>query len=169
MVSLTLKQFPAYCHMSWWLKMGVGLVIGFINHLRIVTTINYYTIADFHPTIHSNLIFSVYLRYFSRIYNTETIKVSLNHTLPISLCYSTYKVFKSHVKSSQTDFLYSSVLLQLTACVLCFSSLLPHSGRLLLSWVWIWVSCYDRRSAGQSVWSWVLCYDRRSAGQSVLK
>jgi hypothetical protein len=34
--------------------------------------------------------------------------VSLNHTLPISLCYSTYKVFKSQVKSPQADFLYSS-------------------------------------------------------------
>jgi hypothetical protein len=31
--------------------------------------------------------------------------------LQISLYYSTHKVFKSHVKSSQADFLYSSVLL----------------------------------------------------------
>jgi hypothetical protein len=31
---------------------------------------------------------------------TGTIKVSLNHALPISLCYSTHKVFKSHIKSS---------------------------------------------------------------------
>jgi hypothetical protein len=43
------------------------------------------------------------------MYNTgNKKKVSLNCTLPISLCYSTHKVFKSHVKSSQADFLYSS-------------------------------------------------------------
>jgi hypothetical protein len=40
------------------------------------------------------------------MYNTGTMKVSLNHTLPISLYYSTHKVFKSHVKSSQADFNY---------------------------------------------------------------
>jgi hypothetical protein len=38
------------------------------------------------------------------MYNTGTIKVSLNHTLPISLYYSTHEVFKSHIKSSQADF-----------------------------------------------------------------
>jgi hypothetical protein len=32
--------------------------------------------------------------------------------------YSTHKVFKSDVKSSQADFLYSSVLIKLTACLL---------------------------------------------------
>jgi hypothetical protein len=32
------------------------------------------------------------------IYNTGTIKVSLNHTLPISLYYSTHKVFNSRVR-----------------------------------------------------------------------
>jgi hypothetical protein len=31
--------------MSQWLKMGFRLVIVFINHLQVVTTINYYTIA----------------------------------------------------------------------------------------------------------------------------
>jgi hypothetical protein len=34
--------------------------------------------------------------------------VSLNHTLLVSLHYSTHKVFKSHVKSSQAEFSYSS-------------------------------------------------------------
>jgi hypothetical protein len=58
---------------------------------------------------YSTLISSVYLHQSSRIYNTGTIKVSLNHTLPISLCYSTHKAFKSHVKFSQADRLYSSV------------------------------------------------------------
>jgi hypothetical protein len=44
------------------------------------------------------------------MYNTGTIEVSLNHTLPIPLHYSTQSL-KSHVKSSQADLLYSSVLL----------------------------------------------------------
>jgi hypothetical protein len=46
-------------------------------------------------------------------------------TLQISLCYSTYHVLNSHVKSSQVDFLNSSVLLRFTACLLaCFCYLL---------------------------------------------
>jgi hypothetical protein len=52
------------------------------------------------------------------MYITDTIKVSLNHTLPITLCYSTHKIFKSHIKSSQADFLYSTVLLKLTTILL---------------------------------------------------
>jgi hypothetical protein len=44
------------------------------------------------------------IRFLARIYNTGTIKVALNHTLPISLYYSTLEVFKSHVNSSQVDF-----------------------------------------------------------------
>jgi hypothetical protein len=66
----------------------------------------------------TSLISSVYHHYSSRTDNTGTIKVSLNHTLPKPLHYSTHKVFKSHVKSSQAEFLYSSVLLKLTACLL---------------------------------------------------
>jgi hypothetical protein len=42
--------------------MGFGLVIGFINHLQVVTTNKYNTVTDFHTTDHSTLIFSVYLR-----------------------------------------------------------------------------------------------------------
>jgi hypothetical protein len=61
----------------------------------------------------------------------EILKVSLNHTLPISLYYSTYKVFKSHVKSSQADLLFSFALLKLIACLL-YSSLLPYFSSLLL-------------------------------------
>jgi hypothetical protein len=35
-----------------------GLVIGFINHLQVVTTINYYTVADSHnlQLLHTNLL-----------------------------------------------------------------------------------------------------------------
>jgi hypothetical protein len=46
-----------YCHVSQWLRRGFGLVIGFINNLQVVTTINYYTIADLHnvQSLHTNL------------------------------------------------------------------------------------------------------------------
>jgi hypothetical protein len=35
-----------YCHVYWWLQTGFGLIIGFINHLQVVNTNNYYTIVD---------------------------------------------------------------------------------------------------------------------------
>jgi hypothetical protein len=91
--------------MSHWLKTELGLVIGY---LEVVTTNNYNSVTDIHTTKHSTLLASVHLHQSSRIYNTGTIKVSLNHTLSISLYYSTHEFFKSHVKSSQADFLYSS-------------------------------------------------------------
>jgi hypothetical protein len=71
------------------------------------TTINYNTIADSYnsQSLHTNLLSPSALVLTD---NTGTIYVSPNHTLPISLCYSTHKVFKSYVKSSQADFLYSS-------------------------------------------------------------
>jgi hypothetical protein len=116
------SSVSGYYLVSQCLRTGFGLVIEFIDHLQVVTKINYTTVTDFHTTVHSTLASSFYLYYPSRIYNIGTIKVSLNHTLPISLYYSIHKVFKSHVKSSQADFLYSSVLLQLTAILLfpCF-------------------------------------------------
>jgi hypothetical protein len=43
--------------------------------------------------------------------NTETSKVSLDHTFPLSLQYSTDRAFKSHVKSSHADLFHSSMLL----------------------------------------------------------
>jgi hypothetical protein len=108
-------------------KNGLGLVILFTDHLQTITTNNYNTVINFHTTKHSTLLSSVYLHWFSWIYNTGIIKVSPNHTLPISLYYSTYKVFKSHIKSSQADFLYSSAFLKLAACLLYSSSLLLSS------------------------------------------
>jgi hypothetical protein len=38
--------------------MGFGLIIGFINHLQVVTTNNYYTIADLHnlQSPHTNIL-----------------------------------------------------------------------------------------------------------------
>jgi hypothetical protein len=42
----------------WGLKTGFGLVIGCINHLQVVTTINYYTIAHSQnlQSLHTNLL-----------------------------------------------------------------------------------------------------------------
>jgi ribonucleotide reductase beta subunit family protein with ferritin-like domain len=116
-----------YCHVYQWLKTGFGLVIKFLNHLQAVTTNDCKTVTDFHTTKYSTLISSVYLHYSSRIYNTGTMKVSLNHTLSISLCYCTHKVFKSQIKSSQASFLYSFVILKLAV----LSSLPLYSGHLL--------------------------------------
>jgi hypothetical protein len=38
--------------------MGFGLVTGFVNHLQVVTTNNYYTIADLHnlQSLHTDLL-----------------------------------------------------------------------------------------------------------------
>jgi hypothetical protein len=88
------------------------LVIGFIDHLQIVTTNKCNTVTEFRTTKHSTLTFTSLHGFITQ---KLRIKASLNHTLPIALYYSTHKVFRSHVKSSQADFLYSSVLLELTA------------------------------------------------------
>jgi hypothetical protein len=112
----------------------------FIEHSKVVTTTEYNTVTDFHTTKHSTLIFTVYFHKSSlsvswqRIYNTGTIKVSLNHTLPISLYYSTHEVFKSHVNSSQVY-----LTLQVYCLLLCLLLLTPpaycFSFGLLLTYV----------------------------------
>jgi hypothetical protein len=76
-----------YCHAYSWLEKGLGSVIGFINHLQVVTTTKYNTVTDFHNTNHSTLIYSVYFHQSSlsvswqRIYNTLTLTKSSKHTL----------------------------------------------------------------------------------------
>jgi hypothetical protein len=37
------------------LKTRFGLVIGFNDHLQVVTTINYNAVPDFHTTLNANL------------------------------------------------------------------------------------------------------------------
>jgi hypothetical protein len=53
----------------------------------------------------------------------------------MSLYYDTHQVFNSHVKASQVDFLYSSVLLMLTACLLLTLPAYYFSFGILLTYV----------------------------------
>jgi hypothetical protein len=131
-------------HVSQWLRRGFGLVIGF---LEVVTTINYNTVTDSHTTKHSTLISSVYLHLPSRIYNTGTIKVSLNHTFLISLYYNTHTVFKSHVKSSHADFLYSSVLL----APIRFELSAQGSRYIAAEWTWTYSKHFTWSLSSQSI------------------
>jgi hypothetical protein len=59
-------------------KTGFGLVIGFINHLQVVTTTDSRTVLDFHTTNHSTLTVTPELRnchsltnYFTSLYFTQ--------------------------------------------------------------------------------------------------
>jgi hypothetical protein len=101
-----------------WLWRGFGLVIGYINNLRVVTTINYYIIAALHSVqLLNTILFSLSVLLLT-VYNTGTISVSLNHTLQIL---HINKVFNSHAKSSQANLLYSSVLLgPICSLLACF-------------------------------------------------
>jgi hypothetical protein len=56
-IILLLLLIHKYFHVSQWLKKGFGLLIGFINTLQVITTINYYTIAALHnlQSLHTNL------------------------------------------------------------------------------------------------------------------
>jgi hypothetical protein len=69
-------QVKLYCHVSQWLKTGFGLVIGFTNHLQVVTTINYYTIADLHilQSLHTNL-----LGIFPLVFTLRFLTLGLQH------------------------------------------------------------------------------------------
>jgi hypothetical protein len=62
-----------YCHVYQSLKMGFGLVIGSINHLQVVTTNNYDTIAGLHnlQSLHTNLLSLFPLVFSSRFLATD--------------------------------------------------------------------------------------------------
>jgi hypothetical protein len=86
-------------------------------YLQVVTTINYNTVTDFHTQ--QSICISLH----------GCITQELNYTLPIPLHCNTHSVFKSHIKSSQADLLYSSVLLvQLhSMCVILTLQFLSHN------------------------------------------
>jgi hypothetical protein len=56
-VGMRIMRNFKYCHVYGWLNKEFGLVIGFIDHLQVVTTINYYAIAALHnlQSLHTNL------------------------------------------------------------------------------------------------------------------
>jgi hypothetical protein len=44
-----------YCHLYWWLQTEFELVNGLSDHSQVITTNNYYTVADFYTTNHTTL------------------------------------------------------------------------------------------------------------------
>jgi hypothetical protein len=73
-----------YCNVFSWLETPFGLLIGFINHLQVVTTINYNTVTHL-QSLHANLL--------SLCVVVFTYSVSLNQTLQTELQLTQY-VFK---------------------------------------------------------------------------
>jgi hypothetical protein len=70
--------------------MGFGLLIGYIDHLHVITTNNYNTNADFHtlpisPAHDKSFQSALSRRFLATDFTTVTITVSLNYTLQISL------------------------------------------------------------------------------------
>jgi hypothetical protein len=126
----------------------------FIEHSQVVITTKYKTVTAFHTTNHSTLIYSIYFQQSSLSVSWQ--KVSLNHTLPILRYYSTFKIFKSHVKSSNSSSTTNFTWLSLT--VNCLSVML---GTLLYSCgtdthhMKHGLYCYVKRG---TTWPLLLCY-----------
>jgi hypothetical protein len=98
----------------WWLETTFGLVIGFINHLQVVTTITYNTVTHLHnlQSLHANLLSlpSVVFTYSS--HGSHTSLTGLR--TPNSRCTMTHiKSSSSHNKSS---LLTSQLSLSITCC-----------------------------------------------------
>jgi hypothetical protein len=75
-----------YCHVSQSLKTGFGFVIGFINNLQVITTINYYTIAALHnlQSLHTNL-FSLSALVFTDLQHRNYNSLTESHTPNITV------------------------------------------------------------------------------------
>jgi hypothetical protein len=67
------------------LRRGFELVIGCINNLQVVTTINYYTIAALHnlQSLHTNL-FSLSAPVFTDLYHGNYNSLTESHTTNIT-------------------------------------------------------------------------------------
>jgi hypothetical protein len=129
-------QMTTHTFQDWVLNIlshvwvtGDGVQIDNWFHLQVVTIINYNTVTEFHTP--QSICISLH----------RCITQELNHTLLIPLHCSTHKVFTSHIKSSQADLLYSSVLLvplcsiQMNLLLLFFSYNCPQLNSVhLYSW-----------------------------------
>jgi hypothetical protein len=75
-----------YCHVSQWLKTGFGLVIAVINHLQVITTINYYATADLHnlQSLHTNL-FSLSALIVTDLWHRNYNSLTKSHTPNITV------------------------------------------------------------------------------------
>jgi hypothetical protein len=113
-----------YCHVNGLLKKGFGLVIVFIDHLQVVTTINYYKSLIYTINNHSTLISSFYLQYTSQIYNKRTTIASLNYSkfyTQIKSTNHTLSLHKPTSNSSTTNFPWLSPTAKWLACFFaCF-------------------------------------------------
>jgi hypothetical protein len=105
--------------------MGSDRMNRFIESSPVVTINNYYTIAEIHnlQSLHTNLlslfplVFTV--RFLARIYNTGTIKVSLNYTLPYH-CTSAHTKSSNHTLSLHRSTSNSSSTLTEVLCAVLF-------------------------------------------------
>jgi hypothetical protein len=75
-------------------KTWFGLVIGFINHLQVVFTINYNIVSNFHTTNHSTQSISNCLHYPfpNNGFITQELAIQVTPNIPKK------KVFQSHFK-----------------------------------------------------------------------
>jgi hypothetical protein len=122
--SIILSRVGWYALRKWQvLVWTVAVISTSVSHCLLITPKyrQYSTVSDLHTfqfTVAHALGLTVFTsRLLAMDLNTETIAVSLDHTIQIL---NINKVLKSQVKSSQADLLYSSVLLVPIALFACF-------------------------------------------------
>jgi hypothetical protein len=106
-------------------RMGFGLVIGFISHLQLVTTITYNTVTDFHSIKHSTPIFSVL---FPLVFTIRFLATDLNAGI-ITVSQSQYHCTKSVLITINT-----ALPLFLNFMIHCYTHAHAHTHTLVLSW-----------------------------------
>jgi hypothetical protein len=163
---------------NWWLDLLTHYTQHSELHVITALSLNSEIYNSLLQTLVSSVCYISTIRFLATDFNTGTIKVSLNHTLHISLYYSTCKIF-----SSLPDFQLSTALARLlhhppTAnsrtlnpilCCNChvFSLLFAELNSWLPSPETLSILLTTTNSLSKSKSK--LCYDRRSVGQSVLE